>query len=348
MLDAVRFQRALLEHFDRQRRDLPWRQETDPYRIWVSEVMLQQTRVETVRSYYERWIRQFPDLNSLAHAPIDDVLKAWEGLGYYSRARNLHRAARVVREQYHGALPQNLAELNALPGIGEYTAGAIASIAYRIPAPAVDGNVKRVLSRLLDAPQLGPAELRAQAARLVSTERPGDFNQAFMELGATVCTPRAPACQRCPVSDQCLAYARGTQLLRPARKTPRPMPDRKFVVLVILAENHFVLLRQRPDTGLLAGLWEFPTFEATRPHRFLRQLVHGELPKLQNLGTVIHPFSHFRAHYSIHLGSVREFRAPGAEYRTVAWADLARFALPSAQQRVRDRVAGSWLTNLVG
>ncbi|MGH7459915.1 MAG: A/G-specific adenine glycosylase [Longimicrobiales bacterium] len=328
------FQRALLEYFDQQRRDLPWRHEPDPYRIWISEVMLQQTRVETVRAYYERWIRQFPDLQALARAPIDDVLKAWQGLGYYTRARNLHRAAQVVCERYQGTLPATFAELHALPGIGEYTAGAVASIAYRIPAPAVDGNVKRVLARLLDAPRLSARAYRDQATRLVPQERPGDFNQSFMELGATICTPRAPRCPRCPVSAHCLSFARGTQLLRPERKASKPLPDRHFVVLLILDAAQRVLVRQRPEQGLLAGLWEFPTFEAKRPHRFFRQLLGETTSRPRSLGTVMHAFSHFRAHYAVHFCRVPRLSRKKSEFMALSFMELDKLALPTAQHKI--------------
>ncbi|MGH7461583.1 MAG: A/G-specific adenine glycosylase, partial [Longimicrobiales bacterium] len=295
------FQRALLDHFDAHRRSLPWRKTADPYRIWVSEVMLQQTRAETVCAYYERWMQQFPEIHALANATIDAVLKAWEGLGYYSRAHNLHRGAQVVCERHRGILPSEPDHLRTLPGIGEYTAGAIASIAYGVPAPAVDGNVKRVLCRLLDKPRLTSTEFRNHAARLVPQRRPGDFNQALIELGATLCTARSPRCDRCPVSTHCQAFARGTQLKRPARESSAPIPDRRFVTLVIIDDARNTIVHQRPPKGLLAGMWEFPTFEGVRPQRFLRQLLGKDTPTTQNLGLEIHPFSHFRAHYAVHL-----------------------------------------------
>ena len=197
--DIPGFRRALLGHFDRSRRALPWRSERTPYRVMVSEFMLQQTRVETVIPYYERWLRRFPGWEALADAGEDEVLRAWTGLGYYRRARNLHRAARVVRERFGGELPKEPAALKRLPGVGEYTAGAVASIAFGRAVPAVDGNVRRVLCRILDVAAPTAGRLREEAARLVDPGRPGDFNEALMELGATVCTPRAPGCGGCPV-----------------------------------------------------------------------------------------------------------------------------------------------------
>jgi A/G-specific adenine glycosylase len=263
--DAETVRRLLLAAYDTGKRDLPWRGESDPYRVWVSEVMLQQTRVETVIPYYEEWLNRFPDLDSLAEAEEEDVLRVWQGLGYYSRARRLHEGARVVRERYAGALPRNSEELRGLPGIGEYTAGALASIAFGEAVPAVDGNVKRVLSRLHDLPSPTPSGLRQLAADLVDPDRPGDFNQALMELGAVVCTPRSPDCDNCPISSQCLALARDTVGERPAPKAKRPVPEVDVAVLVAAARDerdgiHF-LLQKRPRTGLLAGMWEFPGVE---------------------------------------------------------------------------------------
>lgn len=254
---AATLQARLLAFFDQHARDLPWRRDHDGYRVWTSEIMLQQTRVEAVVPYYERWMRRFPTIDALAAASQDDVLKAWEGLGYYSRARNLHSAARLVRERFGGTMPDDYSALRALPGIGDYTAGAIASIVYGLPEPAVDGNVRRVLSRLFDR-DLEGNNLRTVAAVLVPAERPGDFNQALMELGATICTPRSPRCGNCPVSELCLANAVGTQMLRPARKPKSAVPTFDVGVAVVRDNASRVLLVRRPDHGLLAGMWELP------------------------------------------------------------------------------------------
>lgn len=252
-----RLRDALLTHYDRAARALPWRGETDPYRVLVSEIMLQQTRVETVRGYYEPWLERFPNVDALAEADDDDVLKAWEGLGYYRRARNLHRAARVVREQCDGSIPSSYDALRALPGVGDYTAGAVASIAFGHRVPAVDGNVRRVLARLLDVAEPKPAWLRERAAELVDDDRPGDWNQALMELGATICKPRAPECGACPVSEWCAARAAGTQSLRPAAPSRREVPT-AIIVLAVLHRGGTVLVAKRPPTGLLAAMWAFP------------------------------------------------------------------------------------------
>ena len=260
------FARALLAWYAHHKRALPWRDVPDPYRIWVSEIMLQQTQVETVIPYYQRWLARFPSLKALAKAPLQDVLAAWEGLGYYSRARNLHRAAQRVAAEHGGALPNTLPELLALPGIGRYTAGAIASIAFGVDTPVLDGNVKRVLARVFDfrADVKSPAgvnQLWRLAESLVPPGEAGDYNQALMDLGATVCTPRAPACDICPVRALCVARRLGVQLQRPVLPARRTRPERVYAAGIVRKASR-VLLTQRPADELLGGLWAFPALEA--------------------------------------------------------------------------------------
>ena len=318
--DPEGFRRTLLDHFDRRRRPLPWRRGRTPYRVMVSEFMLQQTRAETAVPYYDRWLRRFPDWDALADAPADDVMLAWKGLGYYRRAQNLHRTAMIVRERYDGRLPEDPVELRTLPGVGEYTAGAVASIAFGLPVPAVDGNVKRVLSRLMDVGEPTAALLRDEATRLLDPERPGDFNEAMMELGATVCTPRTPRCADCPVRPHCMADKAGTVSDRPLVRRRRPLPRVDYVTAVIVraaasSPTATTLLTRRPDTGLLAGMWEFPTTEVhchpagapatTSPT--CATLTNAALQLLATLGLsgdpvahpapVKHTFSHFHATY---------------------------------------------------
>jgi A/G-specific adenine glycosylase len=258
----VHLRKALLTWFDRSRRDLPWRRTTDPYAIWVSEVMLQQTQVDRVVPYFERFLARFPTVTALADASLEEVLSQWRGLGYYSRARNLHAAAKVVASEHGGRLPDQVEGLRALPGFGRYTAGAVASIAFGRETPLVDGNVARVLSRLFEidgAPgeKAREALLWELASVLVQGERPGDFNQALMELGATVCTPSSPTCLLCPVRAQCRAQASGRQgELPPPKKQP---PRKRLELAVALSQREGeVLLARRAEKGLFGGLWELP------------------------------------------------------------------------------------------
>jgi A/G-specific adenine glycosylase len=267
-----RVRSRLLAFFDERRRDLPWRDGAGSYGVLVSEVMSQQTRVETVVPYYRRWMERFPDPATLAAAETGEVLSLWEGLGYYSRARNLQRAAREIEARYGGEVPADPEELRSLPGVGPYTAGAVASIAFGVPVPAVDGNVRRVLARLMDEPAPRPAELERWAGALVDPGRPGDFNQALMELGSLVCTPRSPKCPRCPLREFCRAWMAGTVEERPERRRRAVVPHLHEAVLVVVrgsggegagggVTEPEVLMRRRPEEGLLGGLWEFPGVE---------------------------------------------------------------------------------------
>jgi A/G-specific adenine glycosylase len=255
---------ALLRWFDAEKRDLPWRSSRDPYAIWVSEVMLQQTQVETVKPYWLRFMERFPTIADLAGAELDEVLAEWQGLGYYRRARGLHQAAQAVMAQHGGQLPDDVAALRALPGVGDYTAGAVASMAFGLRAPAVDGNVNRVVTRLFAIPgdpRQGDSRrsVHAHAAALVPAERPGDFNQALMELGSRICTPR-PACPSCPVRAHCAAYAAGQPTAYPERRPAPPPRDRLHACAVIVGEEG-LLLAQRPLDGRWGGLWELPRVE---------------------------------------------------------------------------------------
>ncbi len=257
--------RSLRKFFDLHGRDLPWRRERTPYRVLISEIMLQQTRAEVVRVRYGHWLQRFPGWRELAAASLDEVLLEWKGLGYYARARNLHRTAHIVCAHHGGELPAEVKALRALPGVGEYTAGAVASIAFGKAVPAVDGNVRRVLCRLLDLPNPGASVLRAAATRLLDPPRPGHHNEAMIELGATVCTPRAPRCPRCPVRPHCAAHHLGTTLERPLPQ-PRKLPRRvEFAVAVAINEAGQLLVVRRPTEGLLGGMWEFPAAEFTCP-----------------------------------------------------------------------------------
>ena len=344
--------RALLAWFDGALRDLPWRRDHDPYRVWISEIMLQQTRVETVIPRFERWLARFPTLESLAGAEIDDVLAEWEGLGYYSRARNLHAAARIVRDRPGGGLPGSAAELRQLPGIGEYTAGAIASIAFDRPEPAIDVNARRVLSRLFDVADPSASELAERVAAIIPSERPGDFNQALIELGATVCLARSPHCDRCPLSAACLARSRGTVAERPGRARRPAIPTFELGVAAIVSPAGRTLLARRRESEMLGGLWEFPGRVVERgedagsaAERAAAALLDSAV-RVRPLAAVAHAYSHRRHVYRAFLFESEE-AAPdpaavaGGGWTAAAWSepDPARRALPAAQRRIARRLA---------
>ena len=304
----------LLAWWDAGHADLPWRRTLDPYAIWVAEIMLQQTQITAVIPYYERWLARFPTVEALAAAPLEDVLKLWEGLGYYSRARNLHAAARVVVEEHGGQLPRTVDQLTRLPGIGRYTAGAITSIAFDTPAPVLDGNVVRVLSRLFDLDEdvTRPAARRRLwqlAEDVLPVSRTGDFNQALMELGQQICLPQNPRCLICPLSAVCLARQRGTQPERPVRPPRRHTPHFDVVAAVIWrdgapsATGRFLIAR-RPLDGLLGGLWEFPggKVEADEtPAAALRREIREELALEIEPGGPLTPVAHAYTHFRITL-----------------------------------------------
>lgn len=359
--------RRLAEWHNAHQRDLPWRSapagRRDPYAVLVSELMLQQTRVEVVADYYERWMARFPTLQALAAAELDAVLKLWEGLGYYARARNLHRAARILVHEHGGHFPQARAALLALPGIGPYTAGALLSLAFGLPEALLDGNVARVFSRLadIDAPIDAPA-VRARlwqlAAELVQAAPPGDAgacNEGLMELGATVCVPRAPRCLLCPVAEHCRALRNGTQLARPIRAARKPTPHYDVAAGIIWqgeVGRSLLLLAQRPAQGLLGGLWEFPggkrepgdaDLQAT-----LRREISEELAIAIDVGALLvvvpHAFTHFRitlhAFHARHLGG--EPQALGcAAWRWVAVDELAGFAMGAVDRKIAALLAGA-------
>jgi A/G-specific adenine glycosylase len=323
---------ALGAWFDRIARDLPWRRTRDPYAVWLSEVMLQQTRVETVIPYYERFLRRFPTVLELAAADLDEVLAMWSGLGYYRRARALHLAAREVTERYAGAFPAEAAALRSLPGVGAYTAGAIASIAFERREPLVDGNVARVLARIEGIDDdirgaTGARRLWEAAARLLPEDRPGRFNQALMELGATVCAPRSPRCGACPVDGLCAARAEGREEELPI-VGPRPdVPAVSMVAAVVRAGRRALLVR-RAEEGLFGGLWEPPMVEAASLADARALLAcAGVRPDadLQEIGRVRHILTHRRLDVTVARADVPaawRCRAKlAAPYEKAAWLD---------------------------
>jgi len=295
----------LLAWYDQHARHLPWRGSADPYVVLVSEVMLQQTQVETVMPYFARWMQRFPSLASLAEAQQQEVLAAWEGLGYYSRARNLQRAAQMVMQEFSGKIPADPPSLRRLPGVGRYTAGAIASIAFGQPVPALDGNIRRVLSRVFNVSEdarspAGVRRLWSLAAEQLPSDRPGDYNQALMDLGALVCTPQNPGCPDCPLAFACQAYALGIQSLRPVL-APRPTVPHITVTAAIIQRQGQVLIAQRPPYGLLGGMWEFPGGKQQEGESLpdcLQREIKEELGVMVEVGTPAgvyrHAYTHFR------------------------------------------------------
>ncbi len=340
--------RGLLRWYSRCARDLPWRRTSDPYRIWLSEIMLQQTRVETVVPYYLRFLDAFDSVDALAAASIDEVLKLWEGLGYYRRARSLHEAAKLIASERNGRFPRTVEQWMQLPGVGRYTAGAIASIAFGAAAAVLDGNVKRVLARLtaLDKPIDAPAvvaDLWAAAEALVTAYRPGDFNQAMMELGARICTPRSPLCKECPVRRSCNAFARGRQGELPLAKARRATPHHEIVAAAIVSRGRY-LLGRRPVDAMLGGLWEFPggKVEPGETHAAaLEREITEELGVECSVGALLGSVDHAYSHFSITLHLYRcEIVAgpPAAQWHTqIKWIrreQFDRYAFPGANRKL--------------
>ena len=338
---------------------MPWREtgpdgRRDPYRVWISEIMLQQTRVETATPYFLRFVEAFPDVAALAAAPQDRVLKLWEGLGYYSRARNLHRAAQQIVSEHGGVFPRAPEAVRALPGVGPYTSAAVLSLAFGHPAAVLDGNVIRVLGRVLavEADSRKPATrkaLQAVADALLTADRPGDFNEAVMELGATVCTPRAPACGRCPLREVCAARAAGAPEAFPVVSKRAPTPHVDVAVGVVLDDAGRVLIQKRPESAMLGGLWEFPggkvepgeTPEAAC-RRELREETGLDVEIAAPLARVDHAYSHFKvtlhAFRCRHLGGTPRHES-GEPIRWVARAELDTYAFPTANRKILDRLA---------
>jgi A/G-specific adenine glycosylase len=342
---------ALLAWYDLNRRLLPWRvapgERADPYRVWLSEIMLQQTTVKAVAPYYARYLARWPDLRALAAAPLEEVLKSWAGLGYYARARNLHACARAVVERHGGDFPASEEALRALPGIGAYTAAAIAAIAFDVPASPVDGNIERVVARLfaVAAPLPGAKpQLRRLARVLVPERRAGDFAQAMMDLGALICTPKRPACGLCPWSDGCAGYARGNAETYPRRMPKREGALRRGAAFVARRADGLVLLRTRAATGLLGGMTEVPTTQwspdfdeadalAGAP-RFAASKSKKAIAWRRVAGVVRHVFTHFPLELSVYLAELSAgVRAP-AGMRWVALAEIGGEALPSVMRKV--------------
>jgi A/G-specific adenine glycosylase len=323
----------LLHWYATNARRLPWRG-GDPYAVWVSEIMLQQTRVETVIPYFERWLERFPAIPDLAAAAQQDVLSAWEGLGYYSRARNLHRAAQIVVAEHGGELPRDLKALRSLPGIGRYTAGAIASIAFGMDVPTLDGNIRRVLARFFNVhiparSRDGEARLWELAAANLPRGQAGDYNQAMMDLGAAICIPRQPDCVHCPLNGHCSAYALGVQEQRPVLPARVATPH-YTVTAAVLQRDGKALIAQRPPEGLLGGLWEFPGGKlqdgenlATCLKREIREELGADINVGGLIGVFRHAYTHFRVTLHVFACTLQAGEPYNLEHTALAWVSIS-------------------------
>ena len=339
-MNEKNFTRSILEWYDAGHRDLPWRRTKDPYSIWISEIMLQQTRAETVVSYYDRFLKKYPTVTALAEAEEAELLKAWEGLGYYSRARSLQKAAKVIVSEHHAQLPASVEALKALPGIGDYTSGAIASIAFGIPAAAVDGNVERVLCRYYAIEEeVGTPAVRRRvydlAQALVPFDRPGAFANAMMEMGATLCTPRNPACLICPVRESCVGHVKGIAEKLPNKKKKKPQRVEKRAVLLVFFGNR-VLVKRREE-ALLGGLYVFPdVLGESDPQKLCESVENLGIRCAYDavLGTAKHVFTHIIWEMEIHAVEAENMpEIPGGLW--VTREELEALPLPTAVKAAR-------------
>ena len=358
------FQETFLTWYHKEKRNLPWRATNDPYAIWISEIMLQQTRVETVIGYFYRFMEQFPTIQDLAAAEEQKLLKVWGGLGYYSRARNLKAAAQQIVAEFDGEMPQSIEEIRSLKGIGPYTAGAIGSIAFGLPEPAIDGNVMRVVSRLFcieaDIAKASSRRPFDEAMRtIISPDEPGEFNQALMDLGSRICTPTTPKCEECPISQYCLAYAENRQTDFPVKSKKAKPKDVYYIAGAIEDQGSFLLV-QRPETGLLASMWHFPLVEVTKEQYEALQRTWAKEEQLQldliaeddaleifpdlpvvwqkrHFGEITHIFSHLKWHVLLFYGRKRgELTLQDSEW--AAKESFQNYVFPKPQQKLVDQL----------
>ena len=340
----------IMQWYERNGRNLPWRKDKNPYRVWISEVMLQQTRVETVIPYFKRWMKRFPNIKSLAESTENDVLSVWEGLGYYSRAHNLLKTARIIMREFGGKFPRNLESLKDLPGLGAYSSAAIASIAYNENQPAIDGNIRRVYSRLFDnrismKTSLFERRIRRIAEQNLPHGRAGDFNQALMDFGAMICLPKQPKCTECPLEDRCLAFRRGVQNLLPMVGQATPIPHEQQAAAIIIHKRgklSKVLLRKRSSKGLLAGLWEFSSVyvNTNQGQELARRFLSTfklKLRKKSLFTTVKHSYSHFRVTLSAYAFTYNSGKIT-KDFKWVDLGDLSEYPMGKVNRLIADQL----------
>ena len=346
---SQRISKSILSWYGTHQRDLPWRTTRDPYHIWVSEIMLQQTQVETVIPYYHHFLKQFQTVNALARASLDKVLKAWENMGYYARARNLHAAAQAVVKRFGGKIPDSWDALRSLPGVGDYTAGAILSMAFGLPFPAVDANVRRIVARLFAIEEPLDERRTAQnvarlAAELVPRQGAGQFNQGLMDLGATLCTPKKPTCRACPLQPSCRARARRLEDTLPVAKKRGPIPHHHVTAGIIDDQAGRMLIAQRPNHGLLGGLWKFPGGKQTGKESLkscLRRETLEELGIRIRVGASITSVKHAYTHFRITLHAFHGTLLTGAlqargcrDWRWTEKGEFQEFAFSKADRKI--------------
>jgi len=337
---------ALLNWYRQHGRILPWRNHPDAYAVWVSEIMLQQTRVETVIPYFKKWMQLFPDVRTLANVSERDVLNAWEGLGYYSRARNLHKAAKIVASDFNGELPRDLTELRRLPGIGRYTVGAIASMAFGMDEPTLDGNLRRVLSRVFDVSEpadspAGEKKLWELAAQNLPRGLAGDYNEALMDLGATICLPNTPRCLICPLLKMCAARKNETQNLRPVLKPKKAVPQYVHAAAVIVQRKR-VLLAERQSYGLLGGMWEFPNVRVNAdPAKELVKALNTahrlKVKRKEAVGMIQHAYTHFKV--TVHAFRCEPVLIPkNKNLKWVKLTDLNDYPMGKVDRQIANKI----------
>lgn len=342
--DIKAFQDNLINWYQEQKRTLPWRMDQDPYKVWVSEIMLQQTQVDTVIPYFERFIELFPTPEALAKADEQLVLKAWEGLGYYSRARNLQTAVKEVSEKYDGKVPDQPDELGKLKGVGPYTLGAILSIAYNQPEPAVDGNVMRVMARVLQieediAKQRTRRLFETVIREIIARDDPSSFNQGLMELGALICKPKTPNCMICPVQSHCKAYSKGTQKELPIKTKAKKQKRLAYFTIVFEDDAENIWIEQRPSEGMLANLWQFPMVlkdEIDELEKWIEEHYQFSIEYLKKLEPITHTFSHVIWDLDVYHCKIKDKGHKANQF--VPLSTIVNYPFPVSHQKIIDQI----------